>query len=449
MYAYNEKDSTTKLKEGEAPGLEGNVPDRPVHVHHSSFLAGEDVAAAGEFVVGKNTVLRDKPLSPEKAAEQGVDANLAEVPVLKEVNNRSGHYMPGAEQAQQALDQFDREGVDLDNTKFTLHRSGKGPAVVEGMAKEFMQGRATPDELAKAAGDEDRTAKLKGAGEKTFVARHEVMEELKRGQPDLKRVDRPDLPDERSTDRETINFDDEVEFDLEEEEGITEDIGEKNRVPNTEVDKPAEKQAAGKLEAQSPGYDTDDEELSFQADGYGADDIDFDEVKKDVSNKAEVKEAAPQKQQAKPDSLASDAYEADDFDLDEVKKEVSNKAEVKESARQTPTVEESAQKAKMEAAKPQDPAADLNGAGKVSTAEALGLKKVGATQNQLNGPKAGDDLASVKSTAELAGLKKVGQASLDKAELEKIALSQKEGKVGDMIKLIDKNSNSQSGPKIR
>ncbi|HYF33876.1 MAG TPA: hypothetical protein VD994_01190 [Prosthecobacter sp.] len=101
---------------------------RGVHVHHSSFLAGEDVAGAGELQVGQDGF-------------------------LKGVTDRSGHYKPGEEQTTQTLAELENKGVNLDNVKFTLDR---GTEKVGGMAKEYQQG-----------------------GEQTFKARHTMADELK------------------------------------------------------------------------------------------------------------------------------------------------------------------------------------------------------------------------------------------------------------------------------
>lgn len=324
MFAHDEADSTRSLKEGTAPDLPGNVPDKEVHVHHSSFLAGEDVAAAGEFVVGSNTVLRDQPLTQAEADKLGVDTKTAEVSALKEVNNRSGHYQPGAQQALQSLDQFDRQGVDMDNTKFTLHRSGAdgGPAIVDGMAKEFMQGRATPGELENAAGNEELTAKLKGAAENTFVARHNVMNELKDGQPDLNRVHRDDLPDVRSTDKPKIEFDDDddgvsVDFDdadsgyalksdAEEALAVKEDVS--NEVG---VHEPLEQQQT------TASYAPPDDDFILDAD----EEAEEQAVEEDVSNEVGVNEPLEQQQTtasyAPPDDdLSPDVDEDASVDVD-------------------------------------------------------------------------------------------------------------------------------------
>jgi hypothetical protein len=101
---------------------------RGVHVHHSSFLAGEDVAGAGELEVGRDGF-------------------------VKGVTDRSGHYKPGEEQTSQTLSELENKGVNLDNVKFTMDR---GQEKTSGMAKEYQQG-----------------------GEQVFKARHNVADELK------------------------------------------------------------------------------------------------------------------------------------------------------------------------------------------------------------------------------------------------------------------------------
>lgn len=351
MFSYNEADTTRSLKEGAAPDLPGNVPDKQVHVHHSSFLAGEDVAAAGEFVVGNNTVLRDQPLSQEEADDLGVDAKTAEVSALKEVNNRSGHYLPGAQQALQSLDQFDRQGVDMDNTKFTLHRSGAdgGPSTVEGMAKELMQGRATPEELENAAGNEELTTKLQGAAENTFVARHNVMNELKEGQPDLKRVHRDDLPDERSTDKPKIEFDDD------DDEGLSMDFSDDDSgyATKTDTEVGVNEPVEQKQKTATASYSADDDDFTLDVD-------EEDEelaVEEDVSAEVALHEPVEPKQQTAPASHSAPGADDDDFtlDVDEEDEELTVEEDVAEEVdgpendakqtQSTPSVDDPAPKA--------------------------------------------------------------------------------------------------------
>jgi len=313
MFAYNEADSTKALKEDKAPGLDGNVPGKQVHVHHSSFLAGEDVAAAGEFVVGTNDVLRDQPLDQETADDLGVDAKTVDVSVLKEVNNRSGHYMPGAQQALQSLDQFANQGVNLDNTKFTLHRSDAdgGPAVVDGMAKEFTQGRATAEELQNAAGNEELTTKLKGAAEQTFVNRHQVMAELKQGLPTLKPIDPSALDGD----------DNEPVLDLDD---IEEEVDVREFVEQKQENKTASYAAPG---------DDDDDDFTLDVD---SDDEEL-EMEEEITEEVEVTEAIEQKQDDKPtsysvpgdDDNSSPDLDSDDEDLS-MEEEVSEEIDVKE-----------------------------------------------------------------------------------------------------------------------
>ncbi|MBV6501732.1 MAG: hypothetical protein CJBNEKGG_04250 [Prosthecobacter sp.] len=115
---------------GNAAALAGkDDTGRGVNVHHSSFLAGGAVAGAGEMVVD----------------QQGF---------IKEVTDRSGHYKPGEEQTSQTLDELGRQGVNLDNTKFTLDR---GHERTSGMAQEYLQG-----------------------GEQVFKDRHQVADEVKK-----------------------------------------------------------------------------------------------------------------------------------------------------------------------------------------------------------------------------------------------------------------------------
>lgn len=69
---------------------------KPGLFHHSSFLAGQPTAAAGEVQVTKG--------------------------VLKNVTNKSGHYHPGAPQMFQVLQEFQSRGIKL--TSFGLKISG-------------------------------------------------------------------------------------------------------------------------------------------------------------------------------------------------------------------------------------------------------------------------------------------------------------------------------------
>lgn len=116
-------------KEGQAALDQKDDTGRSVHVHHSSFLAGEAVAGAGEV----------------KVDNQGF---------IKEVTDRSGHYLPGEQQTQQTLEELENKGVNLDNVKFTMDR---GEEKTTGMANEFRKG-----------------------GEKVFKARHTVADEIKK-----------------------------------------------------------------------------------------------------------------------------------------------------------------------------------------------------------------------------------------------------------------------------
>jgi hypothetical protein len=112
---------------------------RSVHTHHSSFLAGEDVAGAGEMSVNR----------------QGF---------VTEITDRSGHYKPGEQQTTQTLDELENKGVNLDNVKFTMDR---GEDKTKGMANEYRQG-----------------------GEQVFKARHNVADEIKeRGQSVREKLD--------------------------------------------------------------------------------------------------------------------------------------------------------------------------------------------------------------------------------------------------------------------
>ena len=55
--------------------------------HHSSFLSGKPVAAAGEIIVEKG--------------------------ILKLVSHRSGHYQPSAELNEQFVDELKSRGIDM------------------------------------------------------------------------------------------------------------------------------------------------------------------------------------------------------------------------------------------------------------------------------------------------------------------------------------------------
>ena len=69
--------------------------------HHSSFLAGGDVAAAGEINVVGGKVRR--------------------------ITNKTGHYKAGAEEVWQLLHQFRRRGMDLKPIDVKIMGVGPGP----------------------------------------------------------------------------------------------------------------------------------------------------------------------------------------------------------------------------------------------------------------------------------------------------------------------------------
>ncbi|RBP35207.1 hypothetical protein DES53_1247 [Roseimicrobium gellanilyticum] len=128
---------------------------RKAHVHHSSFLAGEDVAGAGELEVRRDGT-------------------------LKGVTDRSGHYKPGEEQTKQALETLEHQGVSMDNVKFTMDR---GEEKTTGMAKEFLQGQVTPEEQQHRQERIDSgksVSDVSGAMEKTFKERHNVVDEVRK-----------------------------------------------------------------------------------------------------------------------------------------------------------------------------------------------------------------------------------------------------------------------------
>jgi hypothetical protein len=123
IYAGNVEASTKKRGTDEAGDL-----------HHSSFLAGEDVSGAGELYTDKDGV-------------------------LKKMSNQSGHYRPGEEQTQQSIDALRNMGVNMDNVRLKqLSEDGTH----EGMVTEFEQG-----------------------GAKTFAQRHDVVNEMRGGKASL------------------------------------------------------------------------------------------------------------------------------------------------------------------------------------------------------------------------------------------------------------------------
>ncbi|MEQ1750590.1 MAG: hypothetical protein ABL974_14280 [Prosthecobacter sp.] len=122
-------------KEAQAALNQKDETGRGVHVHHSSFLAGEAVAGAGEM-------------------------KIDDTGFLKEVTDRSGHYKPGEAQTAQTLGALEEKGVNLNNVKFTLDR---GTDKTTGMAKEFQQG-----------------------GEQTFKARHTMADQIKERGKDVR-----------------------------------------------------------------------------------------------------------------------------------------------------------------------------------------------------------------------------------------------------------------------
>jgi hypothetical protein len=116
---------------------------RGVDIHHSSFLAGEAVAGAGEMLINPDGT-------------------------IKEITDRSGHYKPGEAQTQQVLSEMEQRGMNLDNTKFTVDRSSDVKLDrTTGMAGEFQKG-----------------------GQKVFQARHAVAAQIKaQGQPQREALD--------------------------------------------------------------------------------------------------------------------------------------------------------------------------------------------------------------------------------------------------------------------
>ena len=134
---------------------------RGVTVHHSSFKSGEAVAGAGALSVD----------------EEGF---------LKEVTDRSGHYRPGEDQTTQTLEHLEKgKGVNLDNTKFTLDRGDeRSENKTTGMAREYLQGQVTQEEIDHRQAKIDAGAKIEakpqGQVEQTFKNRHNVADELKK-----------------------------------------------------------------------------------------------------------------------------------------------------------------------------------------------------------------------------------------------------------------------------
>lgn len=68
--------------------LYASIFQRTGYFHHSSFFAGENVAAAGELVVRRGKI--------------------------EMVTDHSGHYRPGRSRTQQVLDQLASQGIDID-----------------------------------------------------------------------------------------------------------------------------------------------------------------------------------------------------------------------------------------------------------------------------------------------------------------------------------------------
>jgi hypothetical protein len=131
---------------------------RVAHVHHSSFLAGGEVAGAGELRVGKDGE-------------------------LKEINDGSGHYKPGEVQTKQTLETIEEQGVSLDNVKFTQARGlDRGQDKTTGMAKEFLQGQVTPEEKLHREQQQAQGKSVRDTSkvmEQTFKGRHNVADEIK------------------------------------------------------------------------------------------------------------------------------------------------------------------------------------------------------------------------------------------------------------------------------
>ncbi len=148
IYAKKTQESLTQLDD----------QGRYAHVHHSSFLAGGDVAGAGELRVGKDGE-------------------------LKEINDGSGHYKPGEVQTKQTLETIEEQGVSLDNVKFTQVRGhARGDVGTTGMAKEFLQGQVTPEEQLHREQQQAQGKSVRDTSkvmEQTFKGRHDVTDQIK------------------------------------------------------------------------------------------------------------------------------------------------------------------------------------------------------------------------------------------------------------------------------
>ena len=139
-------------------------------VHHSSFLAGEDVAGAGEMLIGPTGK-------------------------LEVVTDRSGHYKPGQDQNAQVLESMKEQGVSLDTVKFMLDRDQEK---VTGPANVYLAGKVTPEE-------EQYREKLEAQGQELGDISG-VMEESFRNRIDLESEIRTKGESVRDTLRKTDNL---------------------------------------------------------------------------------------------------------------------------------------------------------------------------------------------------------------------------------------------------
>ena len=122
VYGGSTERSVDRAKDGDGKRVSADV------LHHSSLLAGEAVAAAGEILTN----------------EDGV---------VKELTNLSGHYKPGEDETKQAIDGLREMGVNTANVKLTLQdKEGSTKGMVEefekgGSADQFKKRHAVVDEL--------------------------------------------------------------------------------------------------------------------------------------------------------------------------------------------------------------------------------------------------------------------------------------------------------------
>jgi hypothetical protein len=112
-------DQTAEEEEAEAnyAPLSALMQRPNLKFHHSSFLRGQPIAAAGELIFKDG--------------------------LLCGVTNSSGHYKPGVEHMVQVLQEFQQRGVDLSDVQVTIRKQDSTEAIL--LAEDLLAGNIPPD----------------------------------------------------------------------------------------------------------------------------------------------------------------------------------------------------------------------------------------------------------------------------------------------------------------